>query len=169
MYKQSDKAQSIKEIQKYLSAILPPEFYISENGLYDKKTMDGVKEFQKMMNLDDSGIVNYETRTLLYREYIKHKERDILSRSTTYLTFPVMPQDRNYGMRNLSHSITILMDYYGYTHNIRESEYYTPQLTQAVKVLRGIYLMEDAEYIDEALYMEIIRDIRSIAKKNNYK
>ena len=169
MYKQRDKSQSIREIQNQLSAILTPTNYIAENGIYDIKTEEAIREFQRSQNLSVSGIVDFQTRNLLYNEYLKVKKRDIVNRSSTYLAFPIMPQDRNYGMKILSRTIATLMEYYGYSHSIRESEYYTPQLVEAVKSLRGIYMMEDSEHIDEALYMAITRDFNSIAKKNNFK
>jgi hypothetical protein len=70
-------------------------------------------------------------------------------------------------MIHVNRTLTRLLDHYGYTHNLRESNFYSQNTADAVKILRRIYLLEDKNLIDEELYGRMINDHDSIFESQN--
>ena len=73
MYRQSDKEEAIKEVQEYLFFLSDKKYdtikRIPIDGVFDKETEEAVIEFQLANSIEPTGIVDYETFTLLEREY----------------------------------------------------------------------------------------------------
>lgn len=70
---------NIRQIQRALRILhkngedIPVVF---EDGIFGKETEDGVKAFQKLMGLEQNGIVDYETWTKLMEEANKYIEKN---------------------------------------------------------------------------------------------
>ena len=67
-------------------------------------------------------------------------------------------------MIHINKMLAELLDYYGYTHNLRESSFYSVESEKAIKILSEILGIEYNGAIDEILYMRIIKDHDSIAR-----
>ena len=57
-----------------------------------------------------------------------------------------------------------ILNYYGITNRLNESNFYSEESALAVKTLRQIYLLEDRRNIDEELYLRMTKDHDSIGK-----
>ena len=106
MYQQSDKTAAIKEIQEYLFFLSDKKYErikrIPIDGVFDKETEDAVIAFQLATSLEPTGIVDYETFTTLYTEYVRVYEE---YNEKGYIfgdgSFPLQENDQNEDVRAL--------------------------------------------------------------------
>ena len=165
MYRIYNKSKAIRSIQKYLMAVGNPAFNVVPNGIYDENTRLSVIDFQNNMRINPSGIVDSTTFALLYNEYLlfskKKKFRDTVG---TMKNLPYLPGDINDGIRNVNALAEKLLNYYGFTHRLRLSNYYSEETRRAVNILRAIYLLEPSAMIDEILLSRMLDDVASIER-----
>lgn len=72
MYDKNDKRQAILRVQLYLQTVSRVNNNVSRvnpDGIYGPKTEESVKEFQRSYSLPVTGVVDYDTFTLLFSEY----------------------------------------------------------------------------------------------------
>ena len=138
------------------------------SGVYDENTRLSVTDFQRKNGIGVTGIVDYETFNLLYREFVFINEKTSLNkRLGSFTDFPILPGYMGDAMIHLNRSMRRLLDYYGFSHRLRESNFYSEETARAVGILRSVYIMEEKELIDEELYVRIIKDHDSIGRFNN--
>ena len=165
MYRIYDIPSAIREVQIYLSLVGNPDIFVAPSGVYDENTRLSVLDFQRSEGLLESGAVDYPTFVRLYDVYLVMRDTEDLKRkSDSFITFPMVPGRHSSGMVHINGMIARLLDYYGYTHNLRQSGFYSAETELGVKALREIYGLEDKEYIDEILYMRMVRDHDSMEK-----
>ena len=165
MYRISDKSSAIKQIQNFLRIIGSNGIFIAPTGEYDENTAMAVKDYQESRGLEANGIVDYITFTQMYNEYASALSKKNLSNE---LKFPILPGEYSPVLTQINLILSSLMNYYGHTHWLRETNYYSKETSEAVKTLRQIYVMDDFDMIDEEFYKNIIRDHRSINIINNF-
>ncbi len=75
-YNIENEEEIIQEIQRYLLAVTPGEENngITIHGSYDAVTENGVRAFQRREGLEENGIVDFVTWTLLYERYLETQE-----------------------------------------------------------------------------------------------
>ena len=165
MYRIYDIPSAIRVVQIYLSLVGNPDIFVAPSGVYDENTRLSVLDFQRSEGLLESGAVDYPTFVRLYELYALSIENEALVRKTdSFITFPLLPGGHSSGLIHINGMIARLLDYYGYTHNLRQSGFYSSETELGVKALREIYGLEDKEYIDEILYMRMVRDHDSMEK-----
>ena len=67
MYRIDDRQTAIMQVQKFLMA-LTEDIFIAPSGVFDDNTRLAVIVFQKKFGLEDTGVVDFATFELLYRE-----------------------------------------------------------------------------------------------------
>ena len=164
MYRINDKAAAIKEIQRYLRVVVGDEIVITPNGIYDDVTRLGVIYLQDKYRLNKSGVVDMRTFDLLYAEYKRIIERESVQKEVgAYGCFPFKPGDLSPFLAVVGEKLACLLDHYGVTHDLLESSYYSLSLSEAVKEIRKIYLLEPNDLLDEELYSRLTVDYNSLA------
>lgn len=165
MYKINDRAEAIRMVQVYLSNVGDPDIFIAPTGVFDENTRLSVESFQRGKGFTQTGIVDKETFDSLYKEYLLFTERQKIRNLTeSFMFFPILAGIRSDGMMHINIMLFKLLDYYGYTHSLRENNFYSSNTAEAVKILSNIYLLEYPGYIDEFFYSAMIRDYNSISK-----
>ena len=165
MYRIYDKTEAIRSLQRYLTVAGNPDIFIMPSGVYDENTKLSVLDFQAKNNLTSTGIVDYETFTAIYKSYLKLTEAEILNkRFDSFIQFPIYPGKISDGMSHINRMMRNILNYYGITNRLNESNFYSEESTLAVKTLRQIYLLEDRRNIDEELYLRMTKDHESIGK-----
>lgn len=165
MYRIYDKPEAIKRVQRYLATASNPEIFVAPTGFFDENTALSVKDFQLMHNLEPTGAVDYTTFTLLYKEYLLITKTSEVRRITdAFITFPLLPGYLGGEMLHINRMMRATLDHYGITHSLRDSNFYSDETANAVKILRKIYLLEEGNIIDEEFYQRLIKDQDSIAR-----
>ena len=166
MYRLNDKKSAIKEIQKYLSKVSPSNIIVVPTGIYDDNTKLSVINFQKNTGLSESGVVDYETFTALYREYKKvENENEISNLTYSFLDFPIKPGTHRNEMIHINEMLNNLLLYYGRGRLTRPGPIFSCETEGAVKVMREIYLLDKSSEIDQALSERLVSDHKSIKRK----
>lgn len=165
MYRIYDTPSAIREVQIYLGKAGNPDILVVPSGVYDENTRLSVRDFQKREGLLESGTVDYETFERLYDVYVILRDgEETRSKVDSFISFPLFPGRSADGIAHINRMLMRLLDYYGYTHNLRPSSFYSIETAQAVNILNEIYRLENQGYIDEVLYMRMIKDHDSIGK-----
>lgn len=168
MYRINDKPAAIRAVQEYLRTVGDENIFIFPSGIYDDNTKEAVRKFQSNRNLEPTGEVDRITFDLIFSEHILLTERDNLRRITdSFITFPLYPGRAQRGMTHINRILANLLDYYGFTHRLRGGDFYSLETEEAVRILREIYLLENANLIDEDFYIRITKDHDSIGLFNN--
>ncbi len=167
MYRIYDTPAAIREVQIYLGLAGNPDIIVVPSGVYDDNTRLSVTDFQRTEGLGETGVVNRETFDKLYEVYAVLRDiEELKSNTDSFITFPVLPSMSSNGMVHINGMLSRLLDYYGYTHNLRESRFYSSETDRATKTLRKIYRLEDGFGIDEILYIRMVKDHDSIGSFN---
>ena len=165
MYRIYDKNEAIRVVQVYLMTAGDPDIAIAPTGIYDENTKLSVIDFQRRFNLEPTGEVDYETFTVLYSEHsILTKNKDTADRTNSFIKFPLLPGRTSNGISHINLTLGRVLDYYGFTHNLRENNFYSSETAMAVELLRDLYMLDKRDYIDEEFYRRLIIDHDSIAK-----
>ena len=168
MYRIDDRPEAIRSVQRYLRIAGNPDIFIMPSGVYDENTRLSVMDFQSENQLLPTGIVDYTTFVLLFNRYVYLTEIINLNKKfDSFVSFPLLPGDMNDAMIHLNRTMRRLLNYYGFTSRLNESNFYSNETTRAVDILRSLYMLEPKELIDEELYIRMIRDHNSIGLFNN--
>ena len=169
MYRVYDTDAIIRFIQKYLIVINGDSDPLAPNGIYDDRTKAAVREFQKNNGLEITGVVNEPTISALFdeqsREQIKKRTR---KQTHPFIQFPISPGEKSDGMIQIHQAMAKALNYYGHTHQLRQTSYFNEQTMIAVDLLRKIYLLENDAKIDETFYFRLMNDFESINKIQDY-
>ncbi|MBR5139826.1 MAG: peptidoglycan-binding protein [Clostridia bacterium] len=165
MYRIYDKPAAIKRVQQYLSLVSDPSIFVAPSGVYDENTRLSVIYFQNLHGLSPTGVVNYPTFELLYNDYLFITKKEVLSdKLNSFIAFPLLPGHMAEEMMHINRTMGDLLDYYGFTHRLRDSNFYSEESADAVRTLREIYNLKPLELIDEELYLRMINDHNSIGR-----
>ena len=168
MYRIYDRKSAIREVQTYLRAVGNPEILVVPSGVFDDNTRLSVIDFQEREGFRKSGTVDQATFDRLYELYVIFREREKLTNKTdSFISFPLLPGRQADGVTHINRMLSRLLGYYGYTHNLRPSSFYSTETENGVRILREIYGLEDKGYIDEVLYIRMLKDHDSIDKFAN--
>ena len=164
MYLQSDKKAAITEIQKYLFFLSDKKYNtiprIPIDGIFDEETKNAVIEFQKIMLLETTGVVDFETFTLLYQEY----EQTLNDYNTEnyifgHANFPLKENDQNEDVRALHVMINRLRKTYPQVTDIGTGSYFSHNTKNALTELRSIFSLKGEPILDKPLYRRIKNEI----------
>ena len=165
MYRVYDKKALTEQIQRFLIGVEGNADSVAPTGVFDDRTAKSVGNFQRKNRLEITEIVDEATFELLYRQYLSEKlNKKIREKTYPFIVFPILPGSRSDGLIQIHRAMASLLDYYGHTHRIRESNFYNDETKKGINLLRKIYFLEEAEMIDEELYFRIMNDLNSINK-----
>ncbi len=168
MYRIDDKPEAIRQVQTYLRVVGNPEIFIYPSGIYDENTRLSVIDFQTSRDITPSGDVDKTTFDLLFSEYVTANDKNELNRTLdSFISFPLLPGDSSDGMTHINKTLSRVLEHYGHTHSLRGGNFYSDETAEAVKIMRGIYMLEELEMIDEVFYLRLIADHDSIGRFNN--
>lgn len=166
MYRINDKQEAIKRVQEYLRVAGNDDIFVAPTGIFDDNTRNSVIYFQADNNLAVTGEVDRITFDYLFGEYSRKNEKQQLNnRLESFIRFPLLPGQSADGMLHINIMMGRLLDYYRQTHRLRDSNFYSPETSEAVRALRRIYMLPVIDLIDEVLYLRMTRDHDSI---NNF-
>ena len=169
MYRIYDKVEAIRNIQKYLRSLGNTDFSIAPSGVYDENTRLSVIDFQKSRGLVPTGTVDYDTFTILKAEYDNATNRYRVREATdSFISFPILPGESRDELLHINRLLKSILDYYGFTHRLRESNFYSKETSDSVMLLRRVYILDDVDLIDEEFYRRMIIEHDSITASQNY-
>ena len=171
MYRINDRSSAIKRVQEYLRSVGNKNIFVAPTGIYDENTRLSVIDFQSQNNIKADGIVDIITFDMLFGAYsfaIKNKLTH--EKVDSFINFPLLPGLFADELTHINRTLIKLLDFYGQPHSLNESNFYSDSTSNAVKLIRKIYFLDDKNFIDEELYRRMIIDHDSIfeAKDNFY-
>ncbi len=165
MYSIEDKQEAVRQLQKYLSEVGDSAIPIAPTGIYDDNTEAAVKRFQEERGIEATGRTDINTYELIYDMYTTlQRIKRANSLAGKAVIFPLRQGDSSAEIYKINNTLSGLMTYYGLTHNIRRSEYFSQETAIAVRSLKEIFEMEITDEIDEEFYLRIYEDEASIEK-----
>lgn len=176
MYRQSNKKAAVTEIQKYLFFLSDKRYpeipRIPIDGIFDKETENAVMEFQKIMLLTPSGVVDFETSTALRNEY-----ESVMNDYNTdnyifgHSNLPLKENDQNEDVRALHVMINRLRKTYPQISAVGSGSYFSSITKNALKQLRDIFSLPGLPILDKRLYRRMKEEIdaRERIEKNSEK
>lgn len=154
MYDINDKSAAIKEIQRYLSE---HDGSVICSGVYDDYTARAVKEAQIKNGLPASGVADRITFEAIYADYRRSLAKKAAKRLSPRADFPLKFGDSGREVYNLNAMLSRIALYYGEANAIRGS-FFGSESARITKRLREIFQLEVAEFVDEELYLRLIRE-----------
>lgn len=168
MYRINDRPAAIERVQRYLRVAGNPDIFVAPTGVFDENTRLSVIDFQEKNSLEGSGVVDRTTFDLLFAAFTLLTERDRIREGLdSFIEFPLKPGQYAEPMIHINRTLARLLNHYGQPHTLRESNFYSKSTSEAVRLMRGIYLLEGEDLIDEHLYLRMITDHDSIAVSGN--
>ncbi len=166
MYHQTDKKSAIKEIQTYLYVLSDRKYKeiprVPIDGIFDKESEAAVIEFQKIKLFSETGIVDYETFTALYEDYLAVTE-DLSTNNYIFgdSVFPISENDQNEDVRALHVMINELRKTYPQITDVGSGAYFSKRTGDAIEDLRTLFMLPKSRKLDKALYQRMTDEIES--------
>lgn len=143
-YTDEEKKSHIAEIQKYLRTISQTNQNIPTvipTGVYDDKTAEAVRVFQREYGLPVTGTVDRETWDLLFEVYLAVQE--YLTESAAIMPFPdssysICEGDKNYTVYILQAMLNTIAEYYANVDSISVNGVYGKATTDAIKNMQTV-------------------------------
>jgi hypothetical protein len=158
MYRIDDKAEAIKEVQKLLN--------LNQTGLFDKKTKDAVLNVQSKYKLEETGVVDYQTFTLITEDYRNEKNNKWDSDYLFNPRFPYVIGDIGDNVLKINEAMEIVLADFSYEETIPKGKYLGVDTIKGVRFLRKIFNMNESDEIDEALMSRIMKEREHIEIKS---
>ena len=166
MYQQTDKKSAIKEIQKYLYVLSDRKYTeiprIPIDGIFDKETEAAVIKFQEIKLLSKSGIVDYETFTALYDDYLGVVE-DVYTADYIFGdgSFPLSENDQSEDVRALHIMINELRKTYPQINPVGTGAYFSKRTGDAIEILSELFILPKSRKLNKELYRRMIDEINA--------
>ncbi len=157
MYRIEDKVSAIKELQRLLD--------LKPTGLFDKNTREAVLRTQAKNNLDETGIVDYLTFTLIVEEYRNEKNKQWNSDYLFDPRFPYVMGDIGDNVLRINEALETVLRDYSYEGRMPRGKYLGDDTIGGVHFLQKIFNMSESDIIDEELMSRIMRERESIEIK----
>ena len=172
MYRLGDERAAIREIQKYLHFISDRTITeiprVAIDGVFGEETKDAVRVFQKCKNLSQSGAVDYETFTALFKEF---SEARLLFEAEEYFIdeglFPFKRGDTGREVLYLNLMLDELKSIFRDIERIDLKPYFSLSTENAVREVRKIFMLEDSAIIDLALFRRMRYELKLRGRESN--
>ena len=170
MFKIHDERAAIRRIQEYLHFIrdrtypeLPP---LSPDGIYGEETRIAVKEFQRMVGVSESGIVDMETNEAIFLKYQESLEIEPVSHLDVE-EFPVSLGSTGKAVEALNSQLITLRKVYLDLPRLNNDGYFGKMTEKAIVEIEKIFRYSPSGIVDSALYNRIVKEALLIDKKIN--
>ena len=145
MYELTNRAAALRNVQNMLG--------LNESGIYDTKTKNRVLLHQKDNSLQESGVIDYLTFLSIVREYNNSKLKYKVSQKTPFRDgFPYKKGDFGDEINILNSMIRKAINEYRLNSTLPRGPYYSDATIEAVRELRGIFMLSQVDFIDEEFY-----------------
>jgi hypothetical protein len=172
LYRINDKEAAIEEIQKYLHFVNDRVHEdigrIAIDGIFGMETEIAVRNYQDIIALENTGRIDYETFTELYKSY---KEAEFLMRAEDFLIdsslFPLKEGDQGNSVLLLNLMLDELSYVYTDISKVKLNNYYSKLTAEAVMDMRKIFMLPESREFDAKAYERMMYEIevRSAAPK----
>ncbi len=150
MYDIKDKPAAIRRVQRMLN--------LNENGNYDVRTREEVLAHQRNNSLAESGKVDYETFVSILDEYrMNVLKREVTEKIPFKNEFPYSKGDIGDGPNILNTMLRHAIDALSLDLQKPRGPYFSDASASAVSELRKIFMLGDADYIDEVFYDKLLK------------
>ncbi len=165
MFRTDDTSNATKEIQKYLHYIsdtLHSEIpLVAIDGVFGNETKEAVMVYQEIKSLPVSGIVDYNTFTFLYDDYLKTQK--IINCDDIFIdikNFPLSRNDRGIEVAILNLLLNELKTTHSDIPDIRINDYFSKETEEGVRILQNIFLFPVDGLVDIDMYDRMIYELR---------
>lgn len=169
MYRITDEAFAIREVQRFLLIIAErePSLPISAvDGIYGEDTRIAVTEFQKMKYINATGIVDKETFELLFFE-----ADDIIKEKNNKATvienekFPLKLGDSGTDVSLLNTLLRHLSKFYKDIYELPYGSFFSKETENAVKIMQGVFQTDKTGTVSEG-FIALLRS--EVAARENF-
>lgn len=151
MYMITDKSSGIRAVQRLLG--------INQNGIYDERTVESVKELQRESGLEVNGVVDYKTFVVLLKRHRENTSKEISGVSDGIGNFPYERGRGGDDVVQLHRYMSFLLSEYNYEYIHPKGRYFNADTEKAVAFLRNVFGLVEGSIIDKVLYARIKREI----------
>ncbi len=150
-----NKSDAIKALQKMLD--------INQTGEYDNLTRSRVVNLQEKSSINPNGIVDYETHRAIYSAY-QHKiiKETAMSSILDNPAYPYKLGDFGENVEKINILINDIFIDYSIETPLPKGKYFGNDTEKAILRLREIFAMKLHPYIDEELFIRMIREKKSM-------
>ncbi|MBQ4071782.1 MAG: peptidoglycan-binding protein [Clostridia bacterium] len=173
MYNIQDKTAVIREIKRYLYDVAhnmyPQMKSTTVDGIFDAESAEVVREYQKIRGLPINGSVDYITFLALAKDYEnvlrKKEQRDFILSGTP---FSYSRGDYGDDVRVINLILSELSDVYRSLPHVGKGSYYSAYTCAAVREMRKVFMMEDSDEVDAALYERMLTELDAIQRNKRH-
>ena len=170
MYSLGDERAAIREIQKYLlfisDRVTDSVPRVSIDGIYGEETREAVIAFQKYKGVEESGVVDYLTFTLLSEEF---KLAKFLYQADNFIIeashFPIKLGDFGNEALLINLMLDELSEFYD-LGRVDVKPYFNSATEDAILNLRRIYMLDGEAVVDALLFDKMRYELLVRAKEN---
>ena len=166
-YKLEDKRSALKDIQLILNFI-QDKYRLNASGYFDDNTKLSILNFQQKCGINATGTVDQETLRMMVWRYdlvdVLRGYCGCFSRAKP--SFPLTIGDTGDYMIILNSVIGNLINKYHLHCRVKASRVFSMETLIAVHEMRKIYLLNDADEIDEELCARLLTDYYSDGQFN---
>ena len=162
MYSITDNSAAIKEVQGYLYQLhrAEPQKYrrVYIDGVYSDETALAVEEFQRMKAIESTGVVDYETFSLLYEEYLSISPSP---ESGSNKRNSLGVGDSGSEVEYLNLLLYDLSEYYVDMPPPRRSRYFSEETLESVDYMRSTFMLAQGGNVDRKLIERLENELLS--------
>ena len=144
-----DKEGYIRDIQKYLSAVLKGSGIVFQTGVYDDATRAALKRFKKEKGMSEDEVVDRETFELLYSSYCSLNDEAVTT---------LRRGDSGDEVLKLNTMLRSVAANYSEVTRPRGSAYFSDVTALSVRALRARFMMDDSADADGAFISRLQRE-----------
>ncbi len=159
MYRIENKSDAVKDVQNRLIEISDEKIEAVPNGIYDDDTRGEVEKFQDLHGLPKTGIVDYETFTVINKEHKRKLVGNRVNRESVYaIDFPIAFGDFGSDVAEINTAMYNFLERYSYSTHIKERKYFSKESVVAMQKIREILLLDMKDTVDEEMYYRMKLD-----------
>lgn len=165
MYIQDNRSAAIKRIQSYLYEIQMFEEHSSQvpqDGIFGEETRAAILDFQKHTELNETGIVNYETFQALSDTAKKYKEENERYPFLYSISgFPLQFGGSGADVEALHALLRSLSQYLKDLPPIPRGAYYSHDTEKAIRYMQDVFLLEEDGIVTAALFEMLENELKA--------
>ncbi len=167
MYHIRDNKAAIRVTQRYLSKIYRNTITVSENGVFDEKTIAALNMFQKEHELEIVNYVDFDTFSKIFEAYLDAERNLSVEKVTSSVVFPISRGTQSNFMLQINSMLTDVLKFYSIFDAPGITNYYSAETENAVKYISKIFGLPEQTEIDQLLYLRLYDEWNSINTTKN--
>lgn len=146
----------IQRILRNLNFLNSQNGSVGVDGIYDEATKDAVREFQKKYGLNETGVVDSETWTLLHTIWEIRADANALARAVYVLPrfegYEILPNTVDNVLYIIQHMLETISRDYSEIEGIVLNGIYDEKTQNAIKIFQRKNLLDDTGIIDATTF-----------------